>query len=85
MDLHDHRNQNSPSHKNCSSIIGSLYLKIVFVVVVFFVVFFVVMWDKQSTLLSDTNQHKDLIQESLAAENYIATHYCFQNEILHVH
>ena len=33
------------------------------------------MWDEQSALLSDTNQHKDLIQESLVAENYIATHY----------
>ena len=40
------------------------------------------MWDEQSALLSDTNQHKDLIQESLVAENYIATHYCFQNQIL---
>ena len=77
MDLHDHRNHNSPSHKSCSSIIGSLFysaeLKIVF---------FLVMWDEQSALLSDTNQHKDFIQESLVAENYIATHYCFQNQIL---
>ena len=40
------------------------------------------MWDDKSTLLSDTNQRKDLIQESLVAENYIATYYCFQNEIL---
>ena len=44
--------------------------------------FFLVMWDEWSTLLSDTNQHEDLIQESLVAENYIATHYSFQNEIL---
>ena len=36
--------------------------------------FFIVMWDEQSTLLSDTNQHKDLIQESLAAENYNYSH-----------
>ena len=25
VDVHDHRNQNSPSHKSCSSIIGSLF------------------------------------------------------------
>ena len=36
--------------------------------------FFIVMWDEQSTLLSDTNQHNDLIQESLAAENYNYSH-----------
>ena len=29
------------------------------------IVFFEIMWDEQSTLLSETNQHKDLIQESL--------------------
>ena len=74
MDLHDHRNQNSPSHKSCSSIIGSLFYSVELKIVVFFFVFFIVMWDKQSTLLSDTNQHKDLIQESLAAENYNYSH-----------
>ena len=33
--------------------------------------FFVIMWEL-STLLSDANQHKDLIQESLVAENSYA-------------
>ena len=52
MDLHDHGNHNSPSHKSCSSIIGSLFYS--------------------AELLSDANQHKDLIQESLVAENSYA-------------
>ena len=30
---------------------------------------FCIMWDEQSTLLSNTNQQKDLIHESLVAEN----------------
>ena len=34
--------------------------------------FFVIMWDEWSTLLSDPNQSKDLIQESLVAENSFA-------------
>ena len=45
MNHHDPGNHNSPSHKSCSSIIGSLFysgeVKIVVVVV-----FFVIMWDE---------------------------------------
>ena len=75
----------APPIKIVVPLLGHYISRLFLLLLFFFVVFFVVMWDKQSTLLSDTNQHKDLIQESLAAENYIATHYCFQNEILHVH
>ena len=39
VDLHDHRNQNSPSHKSCSSIIGSLFYSVELEIVVFFLFF----------------------------------------------
>ena len=32
-------------------------------------IIFLIIWDEQSNLLSDANQPKDLIQESLVAEN----------------
>ena len=58
--------QPGPFHKSSSSVIGSLfyYAKLF--------CFFVIMWDEQSTLLSDANQRKDLIPESLVAENSYA-------------
>ena len=40
------------------------------------------MWDEQSTLLSNTNQQKDLIHESLVAENSYVLMFPKQN---HVH
>ena len=65
VDLHDHGSHNSPSHKSSSSIIGSLFFSVVLEIGFLFCI----MWDEQSTLLSNTNQQKDLIHESLVAEN----------------
>ena len=65
VDLHDHGSHNSSSHKSSSSIIGSLFFSVVLEIGFLFCI----MWDEQSTLLSNTNQQKDLIHESLVTEN----------------
>ena len=65
VDLHDHGNHNSPSHKSSSSVIGSLFCSVAIEIGFFFCI----MWNEQSTLLSNANQQKDLIHESLVAEN----------------
>ena len=57
--LHDHGNHNSPSHQSSSSIIGSLS-------------YGCRTRDCGMNMLSNANQHKDLIQESLVAENSYA-------------
>ena len=78
VDLHDHRNHNSPSHKSSSSIIGSLFYSVALEIGFLLCI----MWDEQSTLLSNANQQKDLIHESLAAENSYVLMFPKQN---HVH
>ena len=65
VDLYDHRNHNSPSYKSSNSIIGSLFYSVVLEIGFLFCI----MWDDQSTLLSNANQQQDLIHESLVAEN----------------